>query len=413
MFLPLSLSLGLRYIKAKRKNQFISFISLVSIIGISLGVAVLIIVLSVMNGFDSEIKTRILSMVPHLTVTNYNQRVSDWRELSKKIQLNDKVEFVAPFVESQAMLQNKSFVSFGMVQGIDPKLQNNISPIAKNMVSGKLQDLNEVKFGIILGDELANQLGVTIDDKVTVIVPKYSMGPVGLVPHLKQFTVIGMFHSGYQYDSSYAYINLKDAQVLNSMKDSVSGIEVKATDLYIAPELGKELTKNLPGFFASDWTMQNAAFFQALKMEKIMMLLILVLIIAVAAFNMLSSLVMLVVDKKSDIAILLTIGMRRKTIMRIFMIQGVIIGIIGSFIGLVIGIIVSYNVTSIVSYIQKILGVQFLSSSVYYINYLPSKIEGFDLLLVCVISFVLSFLATIYPAWKASRIKPVEALKYE
>ena len=413
MFRPLSLSLGLRYIRAKRKNQFISFISLVSIIGIALGVAVLVIVLSVMNGFDSEIKTRILSMVPHLTVTNYNHRVSNWQELSTKIKQNPKVKHIAPYIESEAMLQNHGMVTFGVVQGIDPKLQEKISPIAKNMVLGKLEDLNKNRFGIILGDELANQLGVAINDKVTVIVPKYSMGPVGLVPHLKQFTVIGMFHSGYQYDSSYAYISLKDAQVLNSMKGDVTGIEIKSTDLYLAPELGKELMQQIPGVFASDWTMQNAAFFKALKMEKIMMMLILVLIIAVAAFNMLSSLVMLVVDKSSDIAILMTIGMRRKTIMRIFMIQGMMIGIIGAMVGLIIGVIVSYNVTAIVSQVQKILGVQFLNSNVYYINYVPSKIEAMDLITVAALAFILSFLATVYPAWRASRIKPVEALRYE
>lgn len=412
MYRPLSLALGLRYIRAKRKNQFISFISLISIIGITLGVAVLIIVLSVMNGFDFEIKTRILSMVPQVTVTNYNRKVDNWQDLAKKIKKNPKVEAVAPFVSSQAMLQNHGMTGFGYVQGIDPILQNKISPIEKNMTKGKLSDLNKSRFGIILGDELAQNVGVSVGDKVTIIVPEFSSGPIGMVPRLKQFTVVGLFHSGYQYDSAYAYISLKDAQILNGMQNSVSGVEIKSTDLYYAPTLANDINK-IPGLYATSWVSENAAFFQALKMEKIMMMLILILIIAVAAFNMLSSLVMLVVDKSSDIAILMTIGMTRRTITQIFMIQGMMVGAIGIIFGLILGVIISYNVTDIVAWIQQLLGVQFLSSNIYYINYLPSKIEGWDLISIAVIAFILSFLATIYPAWRASRINPVEALRYE
>jgi lipoprotein-releasing system permease protein len=413
MYRPLYFALGLRYIRAKRKNQFISFISLVSIIGIALGVAVLIIVLSVMNGFDNQIKTRMLSMVPQVTLTSYNQQITDWQKLADKIKKDPKVIAVAPFVETRAMLQNNSLVSFGIVQGIGPGLQKGISPIDKKMTKGKLSDLSSTRFGIVLGDELANNLGVGLGDKVSVVIPKFSFGPVGMVPKLKQFKVVGLFHSGYQYDSGYAYISLKDAQILNSLGSKVTGLEIKLKDLYLAPSFANNLEKSMPGFLAMDWTKQNEPFFKALKMEKIMMTLILVLIIAIAAFNMLSSLVMLVVDKRSDIAILMTLGMRRNTIMKIFIVQGTIIGLIGIIIGLILGVVVAYNVTDIVDFIQRLFGVQFLSSSVYYIDYVPSKIELSDLVVICVIAFVLSYLATLYPAWRASRIKPAEALRYE
>ena len=412
MYRPLYFALGLRYIRAKRKNQFISFISLVSIIGIALGVAVLIIVLSVMNGFDNQIKTRMLSMVPQVTLTNYNRQITDWQKLADKIKKDPKVIAVAPFVETQAMLQSDS-VSFGIVQGIDPELQKGISPINNNMTKGKLSDLSSTRFGIVLGDELANSLGVDLGDKVSVIIPKFSLGPVGMVPKLKQFKVVGLFHSGYQYDSGYAYISLQDAQIFNGLGSKVTGLEIKLKDLYLAPSFANNLEKSMPGFLAMDWTKQNEPFFKALKMEKIMMTLILVLIIAIAAFNMLSSLVMLVVDKRSDIAILMTLGMRRNTIMKIFIVQGTIIGIIGILIGLILGVVVAYNVTDIVDFIQRLFGVQFLSSDVYYIDYLPSKIELSDLVVICAIAFVLSYLATLYPAWRASRIKPAEALRYE
>ena len=412
MYKPLYFALGLRYIRAKRKNQFISFISLVSIIGIALGVAVLIIVLSVMNGFDNQIKTRMLSMVPQVTLTSYSRQIADWQKLADKIKKDPKVIAVAPFVETQAMLQSDS-VSFGIVQGIDPELQKGISPINNNMTKGKLSDLASTRFGIVLGDELAKNLGVGLGDKVSVIIPKFSLSPVGMVPKLKQFKVVGLFHSGYQYDSGYAYISLKDAQIFNGLGSKVTGLEIKLKDLYLAPSFANNLEKSMPWLLAADWTKQNEPFFKALKMEKIMMTLILVLIIAIAAFNMLSSLVMLVVDKRSDIAILMTLGMRRNTIMKIFIVQGTIIGIIGILIGLILGVVVAYNVTDIVDFIQRLFGVQFLSSDVYYIDYLPSKIELSDLVVICAIAFVLSYLATLYPAWRASRIKPAEALRYE
>ena len=428
MYKPLSLALGLRYIRAKRKNQFISFISFVSIIGIALGVAVLIIVLSVMNGFDTEIKTRILSMVPQVTVYGYGGRVSNWDRLSDQIKQNSEVIAVAPFVETQAMLKNDNYVKFGIIQGIDPDLQKNVSPISSKMIKGSLSDLKKQKFGIVLGDSLASSLGVDLGDKVTVIVPKFSLSPVGMLPHLKQFVVVGMFHSGYQYDDGYGYISLRNGQLLNGLKVSsynnnsnsnsnnigeVTGVEVKLDNVYKSRQLVYKLQQQLFGYIVSDWTSQNASFFKALKMEKLMMSLILVLIIAIAAFNMLSSLVMLVVDKRSDIAIMMALGMRRKTIMRIFMIQGMMIGIIGVIFGLLFGVVISLNVTEIVDCIQKLLNVHFLSSQVYFIDYLPSKLEISDLCTICLIALGMSFLATLYPAWKASRTKPAEALRYE
>lgn len=414
MFRPLSLYIGLKYTRAKSRNHFISFISWISILGIALGVMVLITVLSVMNGFDHVIKSRILDMVPQVTVTQWGGVLDDWPGVAKEMKKNSLVIGEAPFVESQAMLNSGGSPTFGIVKGIDPKLESTVSPIGTKMVKGKLSDLKAGSFDIILGHDMATNLGVGIGDKVTVVVPKTNLSPVGMLPRIKVFKVIGYFKTGYQYDSSYALVNIKDLSVLLNMHGKVSGLQLKLTDLYQASNMVHWINTNLSGAYrAADWTMQNQNFFAALKMEKMMMFLILMLIIAVAAFNMLSSLVMMVTDKESDIAILRTLGFQSGTLMRVFIVQGMVTGFFGIILGVVLGVVLSLNVTSLVNWIQNVFHVQFLSSSVYYINFVPSQLRLNDVLVVIAISIVLSLLATIYPAFRASRIQPAEALRYE
>ena len=414
MFYPLSVALGLRYTRAQRKNHFISFISLISLFGIALGVMVLITVLSVMNGFDREIKNRILEMVPQVTVTGLGGQLSDWQDLEKALVGQEHIVAAAPFVQGQAMITGASSnPGFVELDGVDPNLQSAVSPIASKMTLGTFSSLVPHQFHIILGQALAQGLGVTLGDKVTVYVPQSNFSPVGMMPRVKQFTVTGIFVTGYQFDSSYALVNMQDAAALLQLGQNVSGLQLKLTDLFLAEQVSNELNIALPNLTSYTWISQNANFFAALNMEKLMMFLILTLIIAVAAFNMLASLVMLVTDKKADIAILKTMGLSTRQIMGIFMIQGSVIGCFGTLLGLILGVVLSWNVTSLVNEIQNLFHVQFLSSSVYYIDFLPSYLEWSNVILICLMAIVMSFLATLYPAYKASRINPVEALRYE
>lgn len=414
MIKPLSLFLGLRYTRAKKRNHFISFISLISVIGIALGVAVLIIVLSVMNGFDYQIKHRILSLVPQVTVSNYDQTLDDWQSLEKWLKRQPDVVATAPFVQAQAMMTYNSEPAFISLQGIDPAQEREISPIATKMIRGSIDDLKPGRFGIILGEGLAQQWGVSVGDKVTVYVPKTTLSPVGMLPRLKQFTVTGIFKVGYEFDYSYALVNWQDAAKLLLLHNQVSGIQLKLTDLFLAPYVAHQLNGTLPaGLQAVSWVQQNANFFKALKMEKLMMFLILVLIIAVAAFNMLASLVMIVTDKQSDIAILKTIGVKTRTIMMTFIIQGLLVGAIGMIAGIVGGVILALNVTDIVNWLQTVLHTQFLNSDVYFIDFLPSQLMFSDVWHIAVVALLLSFLATLYPAWRASHVHPATALRYE
>jgi len=414
MFKPLALYIGWRYTRAHKRNHFISFISLISVLGIALGVAVLITVLSVMNGFDEQIKDRILSMVPQVTVSQWGGQLQNWQGLATQLKSQAHVVGVAPEIQGQAMMSFNGSTAFGVLQGVDPAMEGRVSPIESKITQGSLQDLVAGQYHIILGHDLAESLGVSIGDKVTVYVPKTTMSIAGILPRLKQFTVTGIFVTGYQYDSSYALINIQDASNLLLMGSNVSGLQLKLSDLFLAPQVVADLNNTLsPSYQTYSWIDQNSNFFQALAMEKLMMFLILILIIAVAAFNMLSSLVMMVTDKQSDIAILRTIGASSKTIISIFMIQGAITGLFGTMLGMVLGIILSLNITTLVNHIQNLLHVQFLNSSVYYINFLPSKLVVSDVVHVCIVAFGLSLLATIYPAWRASKIKPAEALRYE
>ncbi len=414
MFKPLSVYIGLRYTRAKKRNHFISFISIISIIGIMLGVAVLITVLSVMNGFNQQIRQQMLVMVPQVTVAQWGGKTTDWQALMAQLQEIPQVEGVAPFVMGQAMLMTDGGRAFGVIKGINPQQESAVSPIGDKLITGHLSALQSGKFKIILGQVLAQNLGVQVGDQVTLVIPKTNLTPLGTIPRLRQFTVAGIFKVGYQYDSAYALIDLHDAQALWQLGPAVTGLQLKLYNLFLAPLLVNKLNHTLPHLYHSyDWIDQNPNFFKALQMEKNMMFLILVLIIAVAAFNMLSSLVMLVTDKQSDIAILRTLGMQTRTIMSVFMVQGLTTGIAGIIAGVLLGIALSLHVTEITNFLQSLLHVQFVRADVYFINFLPSQLQWSDIWHVSVIALLLSFLATLYPAWQAGRVIPAEALRYE
>lgn len=416
MFRPAALFIGLRYTRAKRRNHFISFISLASIIGIALGVAVLITVLSVMNGFDTEIKKRVFSMVPAMTVGSYSGYIANWQDLQTVVQETPEVTASAPFVLSEVLLNYSGSSQPALVNGILPSEEKKVSELADKMIQGQLTNLKAGEFGIVLGENLASRLEANLGDKVTIFTPQVSLTPAGVIPRIKRFTVVGIFRAGggFGFDAGLAFIHLNDAQKLLALGDNVTGLHLSIKNIYLAPELSHQLRNNLtPSASISDWTSQFGAYFHAIRLEKTMMFLILMLIVGVAAFNLVSTLVMVVNDKESDIAILRTFGATPRTIMMIFIIQGGLIGIVGTLIGVVAGIELSLYATEIVNGIQKLFGVQFLSSSVYFVDYLPSEIQWMDVIKVGSMSLLMSLLATIYPARRASKLDPVESLRYE
>lgn len=416
MFKPLSICIGFRYTRAKKRNHFVSFISLSSMLGIALGVAVLITVLSVMNGFDHEIHTRFFGMAPEITVNDYSGKVEDWQKLGRIIDKMPGVIGSAPFVGGQGLLSNFDEVSPSVVTGISPQFEGNISNLTQKMQEGSLDSLQQGRFNIVLGKALAARLGVMLGDKVTLMIPQTSVTLAGVMPRFKRFTLSGIFSAGpgFNFDSRLAFINLEDAQKLFQLDDAVTGLRVKIKDVYSAPYLSQQLRAKLPrSTQVSNWTDQFGAFFKAVKMEKTMMFLILILIIAVAAFNLVSSLVMVVNDKQSEIAILRTLGAMPRTILAIFMVQGLFVGVFGTLLGLIGGIALALNATEIVSYLQQIFHMEILSSNVYFVDYLPSRLQWADVVEVCAVALLMSFLATIYPAWRASKTQPAEALRYE
>jgi len=416
MLKPLALFIGLRYTRAKRKNHFISFISSVSICGIALGVAALITVLSVMNGFDKELRERILGMASHVTIAGYSGAVPDWQALEQRVGSKNYSEIVgmAPFVEGQAMLVNQGRTAFAVLFGVLPQNYAQVSDVEKHMVDGNFTELEPGAFNVVLGKSLAENLGLAVGDSLIIIVPEGTLTPAGVMPRTKRLKLIGTFDVGYDYDRALGFIALNDAQKLYKLANGVSGLQLKLSSLYAAPRLGREIAQDLPSsYYVTDWTVQNGTFFAAVKLEKTLMFVMLSLIIAVAAFNILSTLVMVVTDKRADIAILRTIGATPGTITRIFFVQGSLIGIIGTATGLVLGILLALNVTTIVSSIEHLFSVKLLSADVYYISFLPSQLLWGDVVKICVASLTMSFLATLYPAWRASRIQPAEALRYE
>lgn len=414
MFKPLALYIGLRYTRAKKRNHFISFISLSSMLGIGLGVMVLITVLSVMNGFDAEIHKRFFGMAPEITISGRSGKIADWMRLENELRNKPGVTAIAPFVGGQGLLTHEGQVLPIILTGVDPREEQALTHLQDKLIVGDMADLQH--FGIILGRGLADRLGVMMGDKVTIMIPQASVTPAGMTPRFKRFRVAGVFSAGagFNFDTSLAFINLTDAQKLMQLGDDVTGLKMKIKNIYDAPQLSEQLANQLgEEYDVGNWTQQFGSFFQAVKLEKTMMFLILLLIIAVAAFNLVSSLVMVVNDKQSEIAILRTIGATPSAILGIFIVQGMMVGLVGTFIGLLGGIGLAYNATAIVNQLQSWLHMQVLSSNIYFVDYLPSKIMASDLLEICIVSILMSFLATIYPAWRASKTIIAEALHYE
>lgn len=416
MFRPAALFIGLRYTRAKRRNHFISFISLVSMIGIALGVAVLITVLSVMNGFDREIKNRVFSMVSPVSVGSITGYLDGWQELQKILAGYPEITATAPYVTGEVLLNYGGSVQPAMVTGILPSQEGGVTELPEKVTQGKLSDLQAGGFGIVLGEGLANRLGAAVGDKVTVVTPQVSMSPAGVMPRYKRFTVVGIFRagSGFGFDLGLGFINLQDAQKLLGLGSKVTGLHVNIQDPYMASQVAHTLSSQLTSSAAiTTWVDQFGEFFRAVQLEKTMMFLILLLIIAVAAFNLVATLVMVVNEKQSDIAILRTFGATPSMIMQIFIIQGGLVGVFGTLMGVIGGLLLAYNVTEIVHGIEYVFHVQFLSSNVYFVNYLPSEIQWSDVIKISVAALFLSLAATLYPAWRASKTDPVEALRYE
>lgn len=416
MFRPLELFIGIRYIRAKRRNHFISFISVVSMLGLVIGITALITVISVMNGFDAELRTRMLGMASEATISGIGRSMPNWQRALKIAEANPHVRGAAPYVEREAFLNGNGASQGAIVRGILPDQEPKVADIGSKMIAGKLSALTPGSWGVVLGRDLALTLGVNVGDRVVVIAPPTgsSVTPIGVIPRLRRFTVVGIFEAGMQeFDSTLAIVNMHDAVALYRM-DGPSGIRLKLDDLYAANKVAATLADQLgDAYRAQGWMQQHVNIFKALAMEKVVMFIILSLIVAVAAFNLVSSLVMLVTDKQSDIAILRTLGATPRSIMGVFMIQGLLIGVMGIVIGVVCGVALAINVPAIVDGIQNLTGYQFLPESVYYINNVPSKLSWPSVGWITGMAFLFSLLATIYPALRASRTQPAQALRYE
>jgi lipoprotein-releasing system permease protein len=412
---PFELFIGLRYTRAKRRNHFISVIALISMLGIALGVTALIVVLSVMNGFQKELRERILGVASHLQLGEAGNRLLPWRDVMREAQTHPDVLAAAPFVMAQSMLSFGSVVQGTVIRGIDPPAESRVAEVGKHMKSGALEALQPGEFGIVLGAELARALTVRLGDTVVLIAPQGQVTPAGILPRLRQFRIVGVFEVGmYEYDFGLAYIHIADAQRLYRLGDSVSGVRLRIKDLLDAPRVGRDLTRQLPpNVYVSDWTRSHANFFRAVEIEKRVMFVILTLIVAVATFNIVSALVMAVTDKQADIAILRTLGAAPGSVMKIFIVQGALMGVIGTIAGVGGGILLAWNIDVVVPFLEQLFGVRFLAKDVYYISDLPSDLQWPDVMVIAALSLVLTLLATLYPSWRASRVNPAEALRYE
>jgi lipoprotein-releasing system permease protein len=415
MFKPVGLFIGLRYTRAKRRNHFISFISLTSILGMALGVTALITVLSVMNGFEKELRERILGMTAHATVLGYGEPLRDWQGVAEALERHPEVRGAAPYVRGEAMLTHGGFVHGAIIEGVLPEEEPKVSFVAERMVEGRLDGLKSGEYNIILGKAMATALRAQVGDKVVLVAPEANATPAGIVPRLKRFTVSGIFEIGmHEYDEAVVLIHMDDAARVFRTGDGVSAVRIVMKDPFTAPTLSREVVNQLPGaYYVVDWTQFHANFFRALKTEKIVMFVILTLIVAVAAFNIVSTLVMVVTDKQSDVAILRTLGLSPLGVMGIFIVQGVIIGLMGTGLGMLGGVWLATNVETIVPLIERLFQVKFLSPDIYYISEIPSDMRWQDVTYISTVAFALCLLATLYPAWRASRTQPAEALRYE
>ncbi|MEZ5536195.1 MAG: lipoprotein-releasing ABC transporter permease subunit [Thiolinea sp.] len=416
MFTPLELFIGQRYTHSRRRNRFISFISFTSMLGIMLGVMVLITILSIMNGFEKELRSRILGVVAHVTVSGTDGRLSDWESQIERLAAVPHVQGVAPYVKSQVMLTNSSLMRGVVLQGIQPEYQDQISDVSLQLEEGSFSDLTSRGYGIVLGSELASALQLMVGDKVTVIVPKVQVTPAGVLPRLRRFTVTGIMKQigSQEIDSMSAFVHLEDAARLFKLREQVNGIRLRLDDLFLAQPVARSLQSELGDQFeVTDWGKEHGSFFRAVKTEKIAMAMILFLVVAVALFNLVASLVMAVNDKEADIAILRTFGLEPKRIMRIFMIQGSIIGVFGTVTGVLLGILLSLNVHTIVPFIENLIGRKIFPADVFYISEIPSDLHWNDVGWIALAALVFSVLATVYPAWRASKVQPAESLRYE
>jgi len=414
MFRPLSIFIGIRYTGAKRRNHFISFISMTSMIGLALGVLAMIVVLSVMNGFQKEMSTRILGMVPHASIAGIKP-LDDWQRVADAAKNNPQVLAAVPFAELEGMLSVRGAMQPVQLHGVDPELEPQVSIIDQHMQQGRLSDLREGEFGVVLGEITARRFQLRVGDKLALIVPELSSVPGGISPRMQRLNVVGIFKVGAELDSSLALIHVADAAHIQRMQPGqVQSVRLKLKDLYQAPQVATQIIGELgAGYNATDWTLTQGSLFSAMKMEKTMIGLLLLLIVAVAAFNIIATLIMVVADKGADIAILRTLGATPGQIMGIFMVQGTVIGVVGTLIGAVLGILAALNVSQLVGWIERLSGQQVMSSDVYFISNLPSQLLLSDVLLICGAAFSLSFLATVYPSWRAAQIQPADALRYE
>ena len=414
MIRPLELFIGLRYTRARKRSHFISFISLVSILGITLGITALITILSVMNGFGKELRGHILGVISHVTITETSGTMHDWQAVAGRIK-DPRVIGRAPYIVGQGMVSRGKAVSGVMVRGVVPAEEQQVSEFGSHMVEGNLDALKPGEFGVVIGNVLAWKLDLTVGSPLSLIIPQALVTPAGLMPRFKRFTVVGIFNVDmYEYDSGLVLMNLDDAAKLYQMGDRVTGMRLKLDDLDAAPRVSEVLAAGLgPNYMARDWTREHGNFFRALKIEKIVMFVIMLLIVIVAMFNVVSTLVVVVTEKRADIAILRTLGATPKTILGIFLVHGSIVGIIGTLVGTVCGVLLALNVEAIVQGIEHVFNTSFVPGDVYFISKLPSDLHWTDVMLVSGSSLILSLLSTVYPAWRASKVQPAEALRYE
>lgn len=415
MFRPITLFIGLRYIRAKRRNQFISFISLTSMIGLALGVIAMITVLSVMNGFQKEMSGRILGMVSHGTITHDGAPVDNWHTLADKLAKDPNIEGIAPITQIQGMLSYRGRMSPVVINGIDPAQEDKVSILSKYITDGHYNDLKPDEYGVIIGETTARMLGVRVGTPLLLIVPVASDSVSGITPKMQKAVVVGIFKTKSDIDGSIAFIHYSDAAKIKQWQpNQVEGVRLKLKDLYQAPSVMKKLAHELGhGYVGEDWTKTQGSLFSAMKMEKTMIGLLLMIIIAVAAFNIIATLIMVVADKRLDIAILRTLGATPKQIMGIFMIQGTFIGLIGIISGTVLGVLLTQYINTVAGWYEKLTGSEVFSSSIFAINFLPVDMRITDIVIICSTALALSFLATLYPAYRASKTQPAEALRYE
>ena len=415
MIRPLELSIGLRHLRAKRRVRFVSFISLISVLGIALGVAALITVLSVMNGFERELRSRILGMASHATISGSRGPLRDWPQAAAKALEHPAVLAAAPYVEGQAMLTAGGAVRGILVRGILPDEERSVSEVSEYMIAGGLDRLESGAFRIVVGSSLASRLGLDIGSRATAIAPEATASPAGVVPRHRRFEVAGIFEAGHgQYDSSFALMHLDDAGRLFQVRGGVSGLRLRLEDVFQAPRLSREIANSLEGrFWVTDWTRYHAQFFRALRIEKTAMFIILTLIVAVAAFNLVSTLVMVVNEKRADIAILRTLGLTPASVLAVFLIQGTLIGLVGTAVGAAAGVALAANLEAVVPVVESLIGQKFLSPEIYYLADVPADIRGSDVLAIVIVAFVMSVIATLYPAWRGANTQPAEALRHE